>query len=195
MNLFAVPTSDQSIDTCFETAAPVLKILKESNDFISLSNTPQLLSNFPWNRAIYQVLLRCFCLQKWQKCFSFFCFLDSISFFPIFIKLWNFYSKMLHQSSINFFKIIVAVTSNSLAKQSSFRESFFVISQANYRKIHRTNKRKWNKRIFLISNLQIPIHFLLSLHTSHENEMLVLLVAVNNMRPQQKLLLRFYVKK
>ena len=140
MNLFAVPTSDQSIDTCFKVAAPVLKILKESNDFISLSNTPQLLSNFPWNRAIYQVLLWCFYLQKWQfVCifckfiyFSFFCFLDSITFFPIFIKLWNFYSKMLHQSSINFFKIIVAVTSNSLAKQSSFRESFFVkISQNN----------------------------------------------------------------
>ena len=53
-------------------------------------------------------------------------------------------------------------------------------------------KRKWIIRIFLISNLQIPIHYLFLLPVSHENEMLVLWLAVNNMRPQQKLLFLFY---
>ena len=70
-------------------------------------------------------------------------------------------------------------TCNSLTKRSSFRESYFVITQANYQKLQRTVKRKWNKRIFLISNLQIPIHFLLLLFMSHGNEMLVLWLAVN----------------
>ena len=36
----------------------------------------------------------------------------------------------------------VAVTSNSLAKRSSFRESSFVLTQANYQKLQRTGKRK-----------------------------------------------------
>ena len=87
----------------------------------------------------------------------------------------------------------VAVTSNSLAKRSSFRESSFVLTQTNYQKLQRTGKRKWNKRIFLISNLPTLIHFLLSLLVSHENEVLILWIAANNMTPQQKLLF-FYVK-
>ena len=90
---------------------------------------------------------------------------------------------------------MVAVTSNFFARQSSFRESSFVFTQANYRKLQKTVKRKWNKRIFLISNLQIPIHFLLSHLVSHENEMLVVWLTVNSMRPQQTLLFLFYVKK
>ena len=90
---------------------------------------------------------------------------------------------------------MVAVTSNSLAKRSWFRELFFLLTQANYRKLQKTVKWKWNKRIFLISNLQIPIHFLLLFLVSHEHEMLVLWLAFNNMRPQQKLLFLFYVKK
>ena len=76
-------------------------------------------------------------------------------------------------------KIKVAVTSNFLAKRSSIRESSFVLTQANYRKFQRIIKRKWNKRIFLISNLQFLIHFLLSLLSSHKNEMLVLWLAFN----------------
>ena len=48
--------------------------------------------------------------------------------------------------------------------------------------------------MFLISKLQIPIHFLLSFLVQHENEMLVHWLAVSNMRPQQKLLFSFYVK-
>ena len=36
----------------------------------------------------------------------------------------------------------VAVTSNSLAKRSSFRESSFVLTQANYQKLQRTGKQK-----------------------------------------------------
>ena len=98
---------------------------------------------------------------------------------------------------------MVAVTCIFLNKWIFFRESSFVLTQAHYRKLQRTVKRKWNKRIYLIWNLQIPIHFLLSLvvshHSlcrlwSHENEMLVLWLAVNNMRPQQKLL-SLYVEK
>ena len=87
------------------------------------------------------------------------------------------------------------VTSNSLAKRSSFRESSFVLVQVNHQKLQRTVKRKWSKRIFLISKLQIPIHFLLSLLMSHENKMLVIWLAVNNMRHQHKLIFLFYVKK
>ena len=56
-------------------------------------------------------------------------------------------------------KKLLSVTSNSLAKRSSFRESSFVLAQANYRKLQRIVKRKWNKRIFLFSNLQFLIHF------------------------------------
>ena len=59
----------------------------------------------------------------------------------------------------------VAVTSNSLAKQSSFRGSSFVLTQAEYRKLQRIVERKWNKRIFLLS---------------HENEMSVLWLAFNS---------------
>ena len=70
-----------------------------------------------------------------------------------------------------------------------------MLTQANYRKHQRTVKRKWNKRVFLIPNLQIPIHFLLLLIVSRKNETLVLWLAVNKMRPQQELLLLFYVKK
>ena len=70
--------------------------------------------------------------------------------------------------------ILVAVTSNSLTQRSSFGESIFVLTQANYRKLQRTVKRKWNNRIFLISKLQILIHFLLSLFVSHINQMLLL---------------------
>ena len=73
-----------------------------------------------------------------------------------------------------------AVTSNSLAKQSSFRESSFVLTQAEYRKLQRIVERKWSKRIFLIWNLQFLIHFLLSLFLSHENEMSVLWLAFNS---------------
>ena len=43
---------------------------------------------------------------------------------------------------------VVAVTSNSLAKRISFRESSSVLAQANYRKLQGTVKRKWNKTIF-----------------------------------------------
>ena len=70
--------------------------------------------------------------------------------------------------------ILVAVTSNSLTQRSSFEESTFALTQANYQKLQRTVKRKWNNRIFLISKLQILIHFLLSLFVSHINEMLLL---------------------
>ena len=70
--------------------------------------------------------------------------------------------------------ILVAVTSNSLAQRSWFGESTFVLTQANYRKLQRTVKRNWSKRIFLTSNLQIPIYFLLPLLVSHVNEMLLL---------------------
>ena len=66
------------------------------------------------------------------------------------------------------------VTFNSLAKRSSSRKSSFVLTQANYRKLQTTGKRKLNKRVFLISNLPILIHFLLSILASHENEVLVL---------------------
>ena len=48
---------------------------------------------------------------------------------------------------------------------------------------------------FLISNVQILIYCLVLLLVSHENEILVLWLAVNNMRPQQKLPFLFYVKK
>ena len=81
----------------------------------------------------------------------------------------------------------VTVTSNSLAKGSLFRESYFALTQANYRKIQGTVKRNWNKRIFSIWNLQIPIHFLPSLLVSHENEMLVLWLPFNYISPQQNL--------
>ena len=73
------------------------------------------------------------------------------------------------------------------------KKQIWLRSQANYRNLQRTVK--WEKRIFLISNLQIPIHFLLSLLVWNINEMLVLWLAVSNMRPQQKLLFLFYVKK
>ena len=59
-------------------------------------------------------------------------------------------------------------------KRSSFRELSFVLTQANCWKLQRTVKRKCNKRILSISNLQISIHFLFSLLLSRENEMLVL---------------------
>ena len=36
----------------------------------------------------------------------------------------------------------VAVTSNSLAKRSSFRESSFVLTQVNYLKLQKTVKQK-----------------------------------------------------
>ena len=54
----------------------------------------------------------------------------------------NIYSK---SCLITFSKVImnkskVAVTSNSLAKRSSFRESSFVLTQANYRKLQRKVK-------------------------------------------------------
>ena len=81
----------------------------------------------------------------------------------------------------------VAVTSNFLAKRSSFGESSVVLTNVNYRELQRTVKRKWNKRIFLISNLKILIHFLLSLLASHKNEMLVLWLAFNYIKPEQKL--------
>ena len=68
-----------------------------------------------------------------------------------------------------------------------------MLTQANYRKFQRTVKLKWNKRVFLISNLEIPIHFLLFLLVSHETVTLVL--SVNYVRPQQKLQFFFYVKK
>ena len=93
--------------------------------------------------------------------------------------------------TFNFWKTqnIVAVTSNSLNKRSSFKESSFVLTQANYSKLQRTVKQKWNKRIFLISNLKVSIHFLFSFLVSHENEneMLVLWLAFNYIRRQQKL--------
>ena len=89
----------------------------------------------------------------------------------------------------------LTVTSNSLAKQSSFRESSFVLMQANYQELQSIAKQKWSKRLFLTSNLEIPIHSLVSLLVPHENAMLILWLAVNNMRPQQKLLFLFYVKK
>ena len=54
---------------------------------------------------------------------------------------------------------MVTVTPNSLAKRSSFRESSFVLTQANYQKFQRKVKRKWNKKRFLISNLQISMIF------------------------------------
>ena len=78
----------------------------------------------------------------------------------------------------------VAVTSNFLAKRSSFGESSVVLTNVNYRELQRTVKRKWK---FLISNLKILIHFLLSLLASHKNEMLVLWLAFNYIKPQQKL--------
>ena len=70
--------------------------------------------------------------------------------------------------------IKVAVTSSSLAKRGSFREPYFVLTQASYWKLQRTVKRKQNKRIILILDLQIPIYFLLSFLVYHENEILVL---------------------
>ena len=70
--------------------------------------------------------------------------------------------------------IKVVVTSSSLAKQGSFREPNFVLTQPNYWKLQRTVKRKQNKRIIVMLNLQIPIHFLLSFLAYHENEILVL---------------------
>ena len=51
------------------------------------------------------------------------------------------------------------------------------------------------QKIFSISDLQIPIHFLLSFLMSHKNEVLVIWPAVNNMKSQQKLLFFYYVKK
>ena len=90
---------------------------------------------------------------------------------------------------------IVVVTSNSLFNRSPFRESSFVLAQVNYWKLQRTVKHKWSKMIFLILNLKIPIYFLLSLFVLYENEILGLWLTVNNMRPQQKLLSLFYVKK
>ena len=88
----------------------------------------------------------------------------------------------------------VAVTSNSLAKQNSFRKPL-VLTQTNYQKLQRTLKRERKKRIFLFSNLQIPINFLLSLLFWHINEMFVLWMEVNNMGPQEELLFLFYVRK
>ena len=89
-----------------------------------------------------------------------------------------------------FWLIQVAVTYYTLAKRSSVSESSFVLTQANYRKLQRTVKRNWNKRKFLISKLQILIHFVLSLLVSHENKMLVL--EINNMK--QKLRFFFMLK-
>ena len=77
---------------------------------------------------------------------------------------------------------MAAITSNSLAKLSSFRESSFALTQVNYRKLRRTVKQKWNKIIFLISNLQIP--FLLSLLTSYEKEILVFWLEFNAIQKQ-----------
>ena len=70
---------------------------------------------------------------------------------------------------------------NALAKRSSFGESTFVLTQANSRKVQRTVKRNCNKRMNLISNLQIPIHFLLLLFVWHVNEMFFFFY-VSNMR-------------
>ena len=70
-------------------------------------------------------------------------------------------------------EICAAVTCNYLTRKSSIRESLFVLNQENYRKFQKTFKRKQNKIIFLFSNLQITIHFLLSLLKWYVNEMLV----------------------
>ena len=67
---------------------------------------------------------------------------------------------------------------NALAKRSLFGESTFVLTQANSRKFQRTVTRNCNKRMNLISNLQIPIHFLLLLFVWHVNEMLFFLMLV-----------------
>ena len=61
---------------------------------------------------------------------------------------------------------------NALAKRSLFGESTFVLTQADSRKFQRTVTRNCNKRMNLISNLQIPIHFLLLLFVRHVNQML-----------------------
>ena len=63
----------------------------------------------------------------------------------------------------------VAVTSNSLAKQNSFRKPL-VLTQTNDQNLQRTLKRERKTRISLFSNLQIPINFLLSLLFWHIDE-------------------------
>ena len=80
---------------------------------------------------------------------------------------------------------VVTVTYNYLARRSSFRESSLVLTQANYRRIQRKVKRKWNKRIFF--NLKSTYSHSFSTFTS----CLTCWLAVNNMRPQQKLLFLF----
>ena len=51
------------------------------------------------------------------------------------------------------------VTSNSLAKRSSFRESSFSLTPTNYQKLQRTVKRKWNKSIFSFQFYKSPFLF------------------------------------
>ena len=70
-----------------------------------------------------------------------------------------------------------------------------MLTKANYRKLQRTVKRKWNKKIFSTSNLQISIHFLLPLLMSHGHEMLALWLTVKYMRPPQILLFLFMFQK
>ena len=77
---------------------------------------------------------------------------------------------------------VITVSYNYLAKRSSFRESSFVLTQANYRRLQRKVKRKWNKRIFF--NLKSTNSHSFSTFTS----CVTCWLAVNNMRPQQKLL-------
>ena len=72
---------------------------------------------------------------------------------------YTFMSKLNLIMHIENAEYMVAVTSNSLAKRSSFRESSFVPTQANYRKFQRTVKRKWNKSIFLIQIYKFPFIF------------------------------------
>ena len=73
----------------------VFKILKLSIGFIDLSSE---ISSLPWNHSILVFIFT----SKNGNFVSIF-FLDSIFFFPIFMKFWNFHSKILCQISTFFF--------------------------------------------------------------------------------------------
>ena len=96
---FLHPHGDHFVDICFETVAPVFKILKRSNGSFSLSN-------------VYQILLEMNCIDVLPGSFSlkkiiYFIFKDSISFFPYLYEILKFPFKDASSKFDFFFQIYV----------------------------------------------------------------------------------------
>ena len=90
---------DYFIDICFETGSPVLKVVKQSNDFIRLVNTNSNVYQFSLGIEQYWWSMRVFLLEEMAICWhaQSVLFLDSI-FFPIFMEA-NFQNDLIFRKT------------------------------------------------------------------------------------------------